>query len=418
MVSLKLFVLLQAAIVNRKVFVFSNDATTDYYTVANWPDLNATTYSEESPLLTSEGCVIWSPDENSRSYSSVWNNDKKGTWHARSGLDSPQAWTPAHQNTNQWMSIELDGETPVTGLKIQKRSDIPSQYVKKFGVFYSTKISTDSSVFDPVYDQSGSAIVKFEKPIMAVSIKIQPLEWNEYISMRVGLINCGNQKSAQPKPLCKTINPPESRRVYSSVWGHEERGVGHARSELGSPQAWTPDHSKLCHQNHYDPNITICDYPYGTKERRFPPQWMILDLENESHSGSTSGTVISGLKIQKRADYPDQHVTKFQVYYTNEILPCFSRLAGCDEPNKDMFSSSLAELRLLGEEYMTNKAYHVTRPVSRFPGYLYDFEFEPVYDQSGEAEVFFSETIEARYVKIEPTEWSQYISMRVGAIQC
>ena len=44
---------------------------------------------------------VVNPPEDRRGYSSVYNNDKKGTGHARSTLDSPQAWTPYHYQTDQ-----------------------------------------------------------------------------------------------------------------------------------------------------------------------------------------------------------------------------------------------------------------------------------------------------------------------------
>ena len=45
------------------------------------------------------------PPESSRSYSSVWAKDKPGTGHARSMLDSPQAWSAGRNVRGEWLQI-------------------------------------------------------------------------------------------------------------------------------------------------------------------------------------------------------------------------------------------------------------------------------------------------------------------------
>ena len=54
---------------------------------------------------------VLNPPDSLRSFSSVWINDAVGTGHARSMLDSPQAWSPAGLNTDEWLEIDL--QTPI-----------------------------------------------------------------------------------------------------------------------------------------------------------------------------------------------------------------------------------------------------------------------------------------------------------------
>merc|ERR1712185_126728 len=50
-------------------------------------------------------------------------------------------------------------------------------------------------------------------------------------------------EQASPHPLSTdaghVVNPPESSRRYSSIWGDNAIGTGHARSMLDSSQAWS-----------------------------------------------------------------------------------------------------------------------------------------------------------------------------------
>ena len=40
------------------------------------------------------------------------------------------------------------------------------------------------------------------------------------------------------------INPPENKRTYSSIWDSNRTGTVHARSMLGSRQAWSSQHNR------------------------------------------------------------------------------------------------------------------------------------------------------------------------------
>jgi|EP01047_Picozoa_sp_COSAG01_P057974 hypothetical protein len=64
----------------------------------------------------------------------------------------------------------------------------------------------------------------------------------------------------------KLLNPPEHARTYSSIFGGDRPGHGHARSMLDSQQGWSAQHAN------YD-------------------QWMVIDAGERRH---IYGTVISG----------------------------------------------------------------------------------------------------------------------------
>ena len=59
--------------------------------------------------------------EQARSYSSVWDGNPVGTGHARSVLDSVQAWSAQTSDVSQWMIIDAGSRCTIFGVVIQGR---------------------------------------------------------------------------------------------------------------------------------------------------------------------------------------------------------------------------------------------------------------------------------------------------------
>jgi len=55
---------------------------------------------------------------------------------------------------------------------------------------------------------------------------------------------CKRMFGAVPLPKYEIVNPLEKDRSYSSVWAGDGIGTGHARSMIGSPQAWSAQHNQ------------------------------------------------------------------------------------------------------------------------------------------------------------------------------
>jgi len=88
-----------------------------------------------------------------------------------------------------------------------------------------------------------------------------------------------------PRKMCpSTIDPPEKNRTYSSIYGDNTIGTGHARSMLMSPQGWSAKVNDI-------------------------HQWMIIDAGSVINS-------INGLMVANRGDnYRNQVVTEIGVDY-------------------------------------------------------------------------------------------------------
>ena len=143
--------------------------------------------------------VIQNPPETSRKYSSIWDNNVIGTGHARSVIDSAQAWSAKVKDGNQWMTIDAGSLLNISGVVTQRRADgkWANQYVKLFRVSTSidgikwTIVDGGASFNGP---QNESLVVNtkfpaiFKKPVTARYVRIQPVEWINHISMRAGLV--------------------------------------------------------------------------------------------------------------------------------------------------------------------------------------------------------------------------------------
>merc|ERR1719199_1942989 len=73
------------------------------------------------------------PAESTRYYSSIWDNNAKGTGHAASALDSSQGWSAEGNAANSWMQLDLGSDKTVNGIVVQKRT-AHSQWVKSVTV--------------------------------------------------------------------------------------------------------------------------------------------------------------------------------------------------------------------------------------------------------------------------------------------
>ena len=157
---------------------------------------------------------VLNPAEDKRSYSSVWNNDIIGRFHARSMLNSEQAWSAGVNQAGQWMMIELESERYVTGVAVQGRKPPYGQWVKKFKVQTSIDKQSwtnvdNSKVFDGAkFDEINKVL--FDQPVTARWVKIIVQEWVQHISMRAGvLVSEKPESEAEPEPETSSAEAEE-----------------------------------------------------------------------------------------------------------------------------------------------------------------------------------------------------------------
>ena len=151
----------------------------------------STSGSEGSGLT---GNTVLNPPELDRSYSSVYNNDAPGTGHARSMLDSLQAWSPSNAVNigDHWMQIDLGANKTISGVVTQGRYNYP-QWVTSYKVEYSTNGTNwfwvdSENVFTGNTDENTKVTSSFNTNVSARYIRIYPVTYHFYRSMRAGVV--------------------------------------------------------------------------------------------------------------------------------------------------------------------------------------------------------------------------------------
>ena len=125
------------------------------------------------------------PPESSRKYSSVWSNQAPGVGHARSMLDSDQAWSAAHNVVDQWMEIDMGTVSLIAGVVVQGRKNYDQQ-VTSFDVFIDGKKVTSTLKYTSSKDTRQS--YTFGEPVVGRKVRFRVKGWYSHASMRAGVI--------------------------------------------------------------------------------------------------------------------------------------------------------------------------------------------------------------------------------------
>jgi len=256
---------------------------------------STTSYSYPCAAELPSVCSISNPPESQRTYSTVYNNDATGTGHARSMLNSDQAWTAREQAVGQWATISLPNVSSVGGVITQGRKPSHLQYVSSFKVQASTDCVAFSDVdggkvFTGNWDNDGPAQTIFSTPVQAKCIRVLPQTWSQYMSMRFGLL-----LGSCPPPLFLMNNVPESQRTYTSVW--DNNAIDYARSGLESASTWCALNNRLGEYAQVN-NLTSSTFVSGvvTQGRNNVAQW-VTSFKVQASSDCSSFTDVDGGKV-------------------------------------------------------------------------------------------------------------------------
>lgn len=133
------------------------------------------------------------PPEDMRRYSSVWANQYLGVGHARSTLNSPQAWSAGKNEAGEYVEMDLGNTSLVRGIILQGRGGSHyGQFVKTYKVAYSM----DERHWHPVSGEFFGGVGGSNKTDMlptaveARYVRIIVLSWQHHISLRAGVIAC------------------------------------------------------------------------------------------------------------------------------------------------------------------------------------------------------------------------------------
>jgi len=125
------------------------------------------------------------PPESSRNYSTVYANQSPGVGHARSMLDSDQAWSAAHNVVDQWMEIDMGVVSLISGVVVQGRKG-STQRVTSFVVSIDGKTITSTLKYTSSKDTRQT--YTFSNPVIGRKVRFIVKGWNSHASMRAGVI--------------------------------------------------------------------------------------------------------------------------------------------------------------------------------------------------------------------------------------
>jgi len=168
--------------------------------------------SMRAGVLNREEKVL-NPPESARSYSSVWDNNRIGTGHARSKLDSVQAWSAGRNDGNQWMTIDLGSTQDVRGVVTQGRrtSRWSNQFVKTFKIGYSTDGRNFTMLNDTIVQKEVSPKKYRLKSGVRYIMITPPTPYIQISQIAVYAAGNPNVNIAKGKPVSVTSIYPRTR---------------------------------------------------------------------------------------------------------------------------------------------------------------------------------------------------------------
>lgn len=169
---------------------------------------------------------FYNPGEPSRSYSSIFNNDAVGAGHARSRIDSFQAWSAAtNTDPNDYVQVDYGSITNLQGVVTQGR-DNAAQWVSQFRLSGSGTYGWEFlGTYTGNSDQHTIKINLFTGDGLVITgardlryLRFFPTDYQAHKSMRVGLL--GYRKDPQ-----YDIDLDSDKNVVSGYVAEAYRGV-------------------------------------------------------------------------------------------------------------------------------------------------------------------------------------------------
>ena len=174
------------------------------------------------------------PAEERRRYSSVWEENHQNT---ASRLDTSDGWTAwvacqwCHAATvKNWVEMDASRLVYVNGVVVQSRSSF-DQWPTKIRVYVShDRVDwadvDNSQIFNTgIVDRTTKQEVRFSKSYVARYVKVQVIAYNNYASMRVGILGCD---SVVPR-IIRTFSQHAITKTLAYGWGNRGQEILHYR---------------------------------------------------------------------------------------------------------------------------------------------------------------------------------------------
>lgn len=135
---------------------------------------------------------LHNPRDDSRKFSSIWSNNPAGVAHGRSQLESPQAWSAARNQAQEWIEIPLGIEQRAVGIVTQGRANHEqwvSEYTLQARMPSGELIDLNGGLpFQGNQDRRSKVQHRLDVPLGATAVRLMPTQWHKHISLRVALL--------------------------------------------------------------------------------------------------------------------------------------------------------------------------------------------------------------------------------------
>ena len=194
---------------------------------------------------------IHSPSTNSTpsywSTSSNWSGDVfyenapyPGTGlalHQTPYLNSPQGWSAQFNNTSQYITLNYPVPVYMTGIVTQGRAYNGGQWVKTANVDVSLDGSTWTNVLSNVAlntNSTDAVTTLFPSVVYAKYVRVNPTDWNNHVTMRMGVIIKSNPFVADGLVLHLDAGNLASYKGTGATW-NDLSNIGNHGTSANSP---------------------------------------------------------------------------------------------------------------------------------------------------------------------------------------
>ncbi|KAG1684460.1 SCO-spondin [Nymphon striatum] len=320
-----------------------------------------------------------------------------------SNLDSgPGAWIADSADYNQFIQLDFLTETIIEGIVTQGRED-GDEWVTAYRISYSH----DGKIWDDIYDESGEFVTfsgnfdsnttvtnTLKTPIRARFLRIQPVKWMHWISMRLEVIGCFHdfaEGCLQPLGM-------EDKRI-------EDSWITASSSKKGcDPQSGRLNNGRSSYK---------CGGWAVSKSK--PNSFIQVDLQRIVN--------ISGVITQGRFGF-DQWVTSFRVQYSDDLVSWEAAINPAT--NTDLIISQ--RYRIIASKIGINYVPLLKMTGSQQRRITADkieqllpqemLLFNGNFDRNTTVFNYFNPSIFSRYIRIVPHRWHKWIAMRFELLGC
>jgi hypothetical protein len=325
--------------------------------------------------------TIHSPSTNSNptywSVSSAWNSTTGATGasdafsaaHYTPWLNSGLGWVSQGQNTSQWITLNYDAPAYINGIVTQSRANGAAQWIKKGHIEYSlngidyTRLISNQTINSNTSDDN---FIKFTNPVFAKQIKLIPTEWNDYISVRMGLIVKPNSYTSDN--LVLHYNPkmsesyPGTGTTLTDLTGNGMNGTMSNITYSNSVFSFNGTNSQVS-----IPDNAILEPGSGswTIEVWFKNSGTSGTVLGKYNNGGNSGNISYALRLMGansiRADFSNGSSDRVTDNYTFAANNWVQMVYVWDKTNNNIYTYSNGELKQTKSIVITGSILNATR---------------------------------------------------------